>query len=223
MLLIDITTAPQTYGRPIRGVLHVGAHLGEEAVAYRDQGVEYVVWVEGNPDLIPKLRAHVEPLGQQVIEGLVSDVDGTQIEFHVASNSWSSSILDLGTHAVAHPEVTFTDTKTLTAHRLDTLLERDGIDPKRFDMLLLDLQGAELLCLRGASSVVAEVDYIYSEINVDELYVGCVRLPELDAFLDAAGFERVKTHLVKDKGWGEALYVRRRSPFRRALARLRRR
>jgi len=188
-------------------VLHIGAHLGEEAAIYDAQGVTDVVWVEGNPDLIAQLTENVVPYGHTVIEGLVSETDGTPVDFNIANNGYSSSLLELGTHTTAHPDVFFTETKHLVANRLDTLLERANVDLARFNYLCLDLQGAELMCLRGAPNVLSAVDYIYTEINEDELYVGCARVPDLDAFLSA--FRRVETEMAEGKGWGEALYVRR--------------
>lgn len=205
--LIEFSDLARKHRRPVTGVIHVGAHLGEEAEIYAAQGVTDVVWVEGNPDLIAQLTENVARYGHIVIAGLVSETDDTPVEFNIANNGYSSSLLELGTHTTAHPDVFFTETKHLVAHRLDTLLERAGVDLSRFNYLCMDLQGAELMCLRGAPNALGVVDYVYTEINEDELYVGCARIPDLDAFL--AAFDRVETEMAEGKGWGEALYVRR--------------
>jgi len=38
----------------LRGVIHVGAHRGEEVFDYEKLGVEQVIWVEPNPDVLKK-------------------------------------------------------------------------------------------------------------------------------------------------------------------------
>ena len=36
-------------------VVHVGAHLGQEAEAYRGMGATRVIWIEGDPDIYKRL------------------------------------------------------------------------------------------------------------------------------------------------------------------------
>jgi hypothetical protein len=73
----------------------------------------------------------------------------------------------------------------------------------------MDLQGAELHALRGGVKFLEGVDAVATEINFDELYVGCVRAPELDEFMQLHGFRRVETEMAQNNvGWGDALYLR---------------
>lgn len=44
--------------RQASGVIHVGAHLGEERDIYASHGL-HVLWVEPNPDLFPILEAAI--------------------------------------------------------------------------------------------------------------------------------------------------------------------
>lgn len=44
------------YGISPKNVLHIGAHLGEEAASYEDNGVLKVVWFEANPKLAMELK-----------------------------------------------------------------------------------------------------------------------------------------------------------------------
>jgi hypothetical protein len=69
----------------------------------------------------------------------------------------------------------------------------------------MDLQGAELLALRGATETLRSVRFVYTEVNVDELYAGCAQLDEIDEQL--VGFVRMETALTPH-GWGDAFYVR---------------
>ena len=39
------------YKVPLRGVIHVGAHRGEEVHQYEELGAKKIIWVEPNPDV----------------------------------------------------------------------------------------------------------------------------------------------------------------------------
>ena len=50
------------------------------------------------------------------------------------------------------------------------------------------------------------IDYLYLEVNIEEVYKDCALLPELDEFL--VDFERVETKMTP-YGWGDCLMVRK--------------
>jgi FkbM family methyltransferase len=214
-VLIGLDDLAAKYQLEITGVLHVGAHIGQEAESYQRNGIHDVTWIEANPVVLPRLRATVEPLGHRVVPGLVSDTDGQDVDFYLTNNEESSSLLPLGTHAQQHPDVIVTETIRLTTTTLDTLCAKNEVD--RFNFLSLDVQGAELMVLRGAADVLRQVDFIYSEVNEERLYRGCALVSEIDDFL--TGFRRLETEMTA-WGWGDAFYARpekvaiRRTPGR---------
>lgn len=214
-MLMTLSNLIERFDLGISGVVHVGAHLGEEAPAYAEAGIETVWWIEGNPDIIPKLSGIVGPYGHRVICALVTDRDEHPTTFHVTNmESMSSSVFEFGTHPQFSPEVRFVDHKVLSSRRLDTICAEHGIGPE-CNFLNMDIQGAELLALTGAPTLLDQIDYISTEVNVDEVYRGCARLSQLDDFLAAIGFRRVATEMARytnygDAGWGDALYVRGR-------------
>jgi FkbM family methyltransferase len=199
----------------ITGILHLGAHTGEEAQAYADclAGVP-VWWVEGNPQLMGQLINHVQPYGHHCINALVGAEDDAEVTFNIANNGQSSSVLPLGTHRQASPDVHYTGTQSHTLITVDTLAEKYRISGA--NLINADLQGFELEALKGAERTLALADLLYLEVNVDPLYKGCVLLPELDEWLDCRGFERVEMLLAGNPrrgpgwvGWGDGVYVRR--------------
>jgi FkbM family methyltransferase len=189
----------------IESVIHVGAHTGQEAETYARLGIGTVTWIEANPDVIPRLREHVEPFGHGVVCAVVSDRRGERVDFQVTNNEQSSSLLAFGTHRYEHPEITVTGTLQLTTTTLDDLHDEGQIPEAR--LLMMDVQGAELLVLKGAQRLLKQVECIYAEVNERPLYDGAVLLPELDAFLSERGFKRVETVLTA-YGWGDAFYLR---------------
>jgi len=206
-MLIDFRGLKAKHGMRVTGVLHVGAHECEEAGVYAEivEPGARVVWVEGNPSICARMRARGVA---DVHEALVSDVDGAETDFIVTNNGQSSSILELAEHSREHPdvfEVARVRLKTVTLASLLAGFE----EPPVFNFINLDIQGAELLALRGLGAErLSSVDYVYTEVNVRELYAGCALLPEMDAFLGAAGFERADTAITRH-GWGDALYLRK--------------
>lgn len=210
-VLIPVSTLVADYGlTDVSGVLHLGAHFGEEADAY-DHDMPWtaeprVVWVEGDPQHLDQLSAHVvDRTGHQIVSGTLVDSTAGEAVLHIASNQGaSSSVLAFGTHAVEHPHITYVAEQTLPVETVDHLAGLHGWDDLNF--LTLDLQGLELRALRGALQFLEHVDYVFSEVNQKPLYVGCPMIEEIDAFL--AGFDRVATEWT-GWGWGDAFWVRR--------------
>lgn len=191
------------YALSITGVVHVGAHEGREAEVYDRNGLTDVTWIEANPQVISRLRSHVEPLGQRVVQALITDRPGPTT-FNITNNEKSSSILPLGTHKEEHPDVRVASSIVLQSRTLDEVVVSEGL--ASFNLLVMDIQGAELHALRGAPNVLRQVDYLYLEINERPLYVGCGLVEDLDDHL--SDFSRIDTAMT-EHGWGDAFYIRR--------------
>ena len=200
----------------VRGVLHLGAHLGEEAEVYWQDGVSRVYWVEANPELMIPLKYHVRGFpGQSAYEGLLADEPGKEMTFHVSSCSTTpegsidhqaSSLFELGQHVEFAPDVSFGRDLTLVSTTVDELVAEHGMD---FNFMNLDLQGAELLALRGATTALEACDAVYTEVNRAEVYLGCAQIEEVDALLVDAGFEQVRCVWEHNaQTWGDAFYRR---------------
>ena len=73
----------------------------------------------------------------------------------------------------------------------------------------MDIQGAELLALKGSTKILDKIDIINTELNFDELYEGCALAHEIDKFLKFYNFHRVETDLRFHHTWGDGLYVKK--------------
>ena len=182
----------------VTGVLHVGAHDCEELPLYHSWGLtdDRVIWIDANPESkAPYCHA-------------ISNQDGERRMFHISNNDGqSSSLLPLGTHQEEHPDVSYVRSIEVETMTLDTFFNTYRLDPKQYNFWNLDIQGAEGLALKGGKRALQHVQWVYLEVNQKELYKGCALLPEIDLFLEAAGFIRVQT-LFTSHGWGDALYER---------------
>lgn len=84
--------------------------------------------------------------------------------------------------------------------RLDTWAKENGIE--NIDLIWMDLQGAELLGLKGLGDLIFNVKAIYTEVMFQEIYTGQVLFDELEKFLDDKGFKGVALDKEEGiKGW----------------------
>jgi FkbM family methyltransferase len=200
----------QEFGITPRGVIHVGAHEGSEAARYVAGAITRTIMVEANPAVYTRLQKNVAGLnGVITINCAASDKNGT-IDLNVTSFDQSSSILPLARHSEIYPSVKQVSVVTVPAKTIDQIVKEIGHNPGDYNLLNLDIQGAELLALKGALNVLPNVQAIQTEVNYEELYAGCAMIEQLDAFLESQGFDRVATTTPFHSSWGDAFYVRRR-------------
>ena len=193
------------------GVVHVGAHLGEEAQDYEFFGWLPVTWIEAQPQLVTHLKSVLPEPSHYVIEGAVWDKDDIKMKFHVASNSQSSSLLDFGSHSQSHPDILYVDEIEVRTKRIDSLIEFENMP----NFVNIDIQGVELPAMKGFGKLIEKVDYILTEVNRKEVYKDCTRVSDLDLYLLQKGFSREVTRWYIKEGWGDALYVRKEKKIRR--------
>lgn len=190
----------------VTGVLHIGAHECEELNFYTSSlqvKPEDVVWIDG---LFAKVSEAVNRGIPNVYCAVMSDTDGQDVTFNVANNGQSSSILEFKTHSIEHPHVVFVDKFTSKTTRVDTFLKTNNLDGSKYNFWNLDIQGAELLVLKGAVENLKYAKVIYTEVNENHLYEDCALIGEIDTFLATFGFKRVFTEMTQH-GWGDAIYI----------------
>ena len=204
---------PDRFLRSARGVVHVGANVGQERGLYDGYGLD-VLWIEPIPDVFAALSANIAGFPRQrALERLVTDRDDASYEFHVANNDGqSSSILELKEHRDVWPKVAFTRTITLQSSTLATLFAREKIDASRYDALVMDTQGSELLVLRGAEPLLGGFNFIKTEAPDFEAYAGCAMLEDIERYLGARGYAEVARHRFASRPSGghyyDVLYAR---------------
>ena len=177
----------------VHGVIHVGANSGQERTFYQQFGLE-VIWIEPVPATFERLRTNLHEFPEQrAYRYLITDEDDHEYAFHIANNDEaSSSILPIAKHKQMYPEVEYTDTITLTSKTLDTFVKRERVDLQKFQALILDTQGSELLILRGAPNVLQQIRFVKAEVADFESYAGCCQLEGMGEFMRAAGFRERK-------------------------------
>lgn len=195
----------EKHGFKPTGILHVGAGMLEEAEQYRDMGVEKVIWVEALPHSEDRF-SRANEFGHELYEGTPFSDRQEDVILRVASNLVSSSILPFKRHSEVYSDIVVTkEIPMLAVPAADRLR---GAFPPEIDTLVLDVQGAELKVLRGMGKLLDQIQRAWLEVNLKEMYAGCVLKPELDDWMAKAGFVNTEFFPVHDEEWGEALYWR---------------
>lgn len=206
-MLIPFRDLFEKYQVNPKGILHIGAHFGQEMNAYREQTDAPVVFVEAMPETYRELCRRMAYYDRvKCIHACISDVDGQQVTFNISNNEGqSSSLLDFGTHTSEHPTVVFTKKIRLQTTTVRSMLRDHHVPAEELDFINIDLQGAELMALRSMD--LRHVKYAYIEVNQKHLYRDCPLVEDIDAHLADYGLRRVETSWTPH-GWGDAFYIK---------------
>ena len=207
-MLIPIQYISWALATKFSSILHVGAHLGEEMTQYLNSGngTSEIVWIESEYELCLKLRAMINDnpfkTNQEVIHATIWSEDGIEKNFYTSNHSMSNSVLQPKLHLEAYPEIKFNSIETKVTKKLDTLLHL-----RKFDLINLDIQGAELEALKGFSLGMQNgIKLIYTEVNRKELYVGCSQLNDVIEYLTKCNFSFIGV-VWENSGWGDAIFL----------------
>jgi FkbM family methyltransferase len=188
-------------------IVDVGAHRGEwTKMALPVFPASRFIMIEAQPEIEPELsrvRAFDPARISYVISLLGADAK-EKVEFNLAGTG--SSLYSENTSFAQRSIV-------LSMTTLDSVLKNQAADGKCF--LKLDVQGAELDVLAGASRTLARTDAILTEVSLVEYNLGAprmadvvVRLRELDFLVfDIWDLRRINSTLAQT----DLLFVRRGS------------
>lgn len=192
----------ERYGVQAHRALHIGAHEGLEDGEYGAVGIE-PVYVEANPTVFARLVKRLP--GRRAVNVAISDMSGVA-SLHITSMDQSSSILPLKEHKKVYRKIVEVDQIEVPCTTIDQLCGEMDID---FDMLAMDIQGAELMAIRGGGELIPRLKTILTEVNRREMYEGCPLIGDMDAALGEYGFVRVASWFEWHPSWGDALYLRK--------------
>jgi FkbM family methyltransferase len=194
----------------IKGVLHVGAHVGQEAPVYTKIGCDKVIWIEAEPHIYERLKQAIKEFPNQTAHCCVaSDVDGRRIKFYLTDDDGqSSSVLSLlpCTKRGEYSPMKLQAVVDLRTTRLDTLMREQKIDASSLNFLSVDVQGYELAVLRGLGNQLSNFDFLCCEVNLGRMYEKSTLFHQLDWYVTRMGFKRV--WIAPSAIQGEALYIR---------------
>lgn len=203
-----------------KGIIHLGAHQGEEVETYLNVGFEKIFLVEANPELCELLKEKFknEP-SVQVANCAVSDKSG-EFEFHIhASNNGveSSSLLPMKDLSRIVSSMHTKKSIKVPCYTIPDLMNQFNLAAQDFNVIVSDIQGSDYFALKGAGDMLSGFDAVIAEIQVIELYENSVTEEKMDQLLEEQGFERhhsIYHELYDENGsfpaWGEAMYLKKK-------------
>ena len=172
--------------RQCHGVLHVGAHEGQEAEMYYRMS-KSVIWVEAVPLYFEKLSMNIEPFHNQIaLNALLGAHCEDSRDFFITSNNGeSSSVYPLAGNEYWSGLENF-EVCRLPSKRLDCLVSE--VEIREYDYWIVDVQGAEIEVLEGAGDLLRNCRYLQVEISQEKFYEGGAEFQEVKTFLESKLF-----------------------------------
>tara|TARA_B100001059_G_C17703035_1_gene511169 strand:+ start:249 stop:971 length:723 start_codon:yes stop_codon:yes gene_type:complete len=180
------------------GILHLGAHRGSEAGIYNWFN-KNVLWIEAIPEIFEELKINISyQFGQKAICALLGDEDKKKMKFYLSNNDKaSSSIYNLSADVKEENlwkgrNIKMNDHIFLEMRTLDSILDEHKIAVSNYDHWVVDLQGAEMIFLKGAARALKDCKSISIEVSKKKFYEGGAKWEEIKGYLKSKNFNLLK-------------------------------
>ena len=203
--ILNLEKLVTKYEIKIEGVIHIGAHFGEENRVYNKLGIKNRVFFEPQSSSFEELKRRLGSTHLLVNKALGNERKTVKMFIESANKGQSSSILKPTLHLVQYSNIKFDDIEEVEMIRLDDF----GLNMDEFNFISIDVQGYELEVFKGASETLKSIDYIVSEINKEELYENGAKIEQLIEFLSPYGFELVEENWIGGN-WGDGLFIKKK-------------
>ena len=198
----------------VSGIIHVGAHRGEEAATYTTMGIDKVVWIEPNPDIFKELLHYTTTnkfdfLSEYHMVACGAE-NNTNQDFHIVYGPDAGWMVgNKGCSSLLKPTSTrfkewHEKTITVPVMKLDDIIKT----PEEYQLLCIDTQGADLLVLEGATKVLKHLDYVLCEVTWSNFeYENNATFIQVVEKMKEQGF--VLSQIFQaTSDWGDALFTR---------------
>lgn len=186
----------------ITGVIHIGAHFGEEHPTYKSLGISNIVYFEPVKKTFSVLDERVKDakkynyaLGNEnkMIEMYIEEADA------------------YGCSSILQPSSNYNDVK-FSPNELVEMKRLDDFKFKGYNFLNIDVQGYEYEVLKGSLETLNHIDYIICEVNKitpykDLDYIGSVTIETIIELLSPHGFTLVEEDWA-GISWGDGLFIK---------------
>lgn len=199
-MLLNLKDLVKKYDLQIKGVIHVGAHYGEEDETYLDLNLKNIHYFEPVKKTFDVLKSRMEsPLRRTTFlpPKLYNYALGSKEEksfIHVEDKDLC------GASSILEPTKELTDHMAFSTKQEVQIKTLDSFNIVDSNFLNIDVQGYEYEVLCGAKSTLNNVDYIMMEVNrhTEEkglFYKGIQTIDVIENFLKQYNF------VLKDISW----------------------
>ena len=154
----------------------------------RQCGFVHALLVEPQPSRVEQLRRLLPSTNVVVAQTALANERG-ELPMDILRWDYSSSLLpvDRSQSAVTEKiDLSVRETITVSVTTLDDLCDATGI--QNADLLKLDVQGAELMVLRGADQILGHTRFVLTEVSFRPYYIGGASFEQILAHMRARGF-----------------------------------
>lgn len=207
------------HGRPVRVVFDVGANTGQTARKYRSLYPGATVYsFEPFADSFAALSAAFA--GDDAVKPrrlAVADAVGTRT-FYVNAANVTNSLLPAADGSAARaigPELQNVSSVEVETTTVDDFCAAEAVGA--IDVLKFDIQGGELIALKGAQGMLARraIRLVYTEVWFTDAYKGQAHFIDLAAFLRDRGYalhglydlHHVEHPRGRRLAWADAIFV----------------
>lgn len=202
--ILDLPKLVAKHKMNISGVIHIGAHFGEENKTYDQLNIKDRLFFEPLESNFSVLKKRIAGRFPAIKKALGNDNRPVKMFVEKKNRGQSCSLLKPVLHLQQYPQIIFDGTETVEMARLDDL--KLNLSP--YNMISVDVQGYELEVFRGAKETLKKIDYIVTELNRAELYENCAQVEQLIDFLTPYGFDLVEEAWVGET-WGDGLFIKK--------------
>lgn len=205
---------------PKKGVLHLGAHKGEEVDYYLNVGFKKIILIEANPSLCYQMKRMFEFKKNILVYNyaVCDQVGSTDFFIHESRTGVeSSSILKMDKFDKIVSSLKTSKKIIVPCCTIDSLVMDNHIDLSLYNVLVSDIQGADYLALKGAKNSICSFDAVIIEVQCVNLYENFISETMIDQLMEDYGFYKdfvIYHELYRGEtyfpAWGEAIYINKR-------------
>ncbi len=195
-----LTSAEIVRPEQTKTILELGARDCQESLRFAKKFPHANIYAfECNAHTLPKCREAIQNYPNiTLIEKAVSDTDG-YITFYPIDTDKTETVWADGNPGASslfkasgkYPKEKYIQKEVqVPTTTLDTFLRENNING--IDLMWMDIQGAELMALKGMKAYLKTVKSIQTEVEFFEIYKGQAMFAELNAFLTLSGFVFIK-------------------------------
>lgn len=201
-MLLDLNTLHKKYEMNINGVIHIGAHFGEEHKTYKNLNINNIVYFEPVLKTFKKLQENVS---DAELFNYALGSENKSVEMYIEEKDL------FGCSSILKPSSNY-DNVSFTPNEMVEMRTLDSFNFNNYNFLNIDVQGYELEVLKGSENTLKNVDYIICEINkytptkkMD--YIGASDVNDVITFLNNYGFSLVEQDW-SGISWGDGFFIK---------------
>ena len=202
-MILNLLHLNSEFSMKINGIIHIGAHFGEEHDTYKSLGVNNIVYFEPVKKTFNILKERVK---DAEIFNYALGNENKMIEMYIEEAD------DYGCSSILKPSSNY-DTVSFSANELVEMKRLDDFNFTGYNFLNIDVQGYELEVLKGSSEILKSIDYIICEVhrNIEQKKMDYINSPVVDDIIEFLSYYGFELAYIDWSGisWGDAFFIKK--------------